>query len=224
MKPVKLIVFIILLLAMPVVFYMALAWVPPEKHIGEPSRLLYFHVPVAWTSVLAFIASGYYSIRYLKSSDYRHELYAYNAAYAGLVYSILTVITGSIWAHLSWNSYWNDDPRERSALILLLIYIAYFSLYISLKGKPNRGRISAVYLIIAAVIMPFFVFIVPRVYMSLHPDMVFSAQKSFDLESSMRITLFISAGAFTLFYFYIMNLMNRTSVLAKKIMEKINDD
>jgi len=224
MKTIRLLFFIIMLVLMPVVFYMALVWVPPAMGLGEASRILYFHVPVAWSSVLAFIMSGYYSIRYLSGNDRRHELFAYNAAYMGLVYSVLTVITGSIWAHISWNMYWNWDPRETSAVILLLIYVAYFSLYSSLQNRETRGRISAVYLIIAAVVMPFFVLIIPRIYMSLHPDVVFNTAKKSGLELSMKITLIASMAAFTMLYFFILGLMNRTSVLKKIVEEKQNDD
>lgn len=121
MKALRFIFYILLVVMMPVVFYMALVWVPPAMGLGDASRILYFHVPVAWSSVLAFLAAGYYSVRYLAKEDYRYELYAWNAAFTGLVYSTLTVITGSIWAHVSWNIWWNWDPRETSAVILLLI-------------------------------------------------------------------------------------------------------
>lgn len=224
MKALRLALYIVLAATMPAVFWMALVWVPPAMGLGDASRILYFHVPVAWSSVLAFLAAGYYSVRYLVKDDYRFELYAWNAAYTGLVYSVLTVITGSIWAHISWNTWWNWDPRETSAVVLLLIYIAYISLYSSLKERPGRGRISAVYLIIAAVVMPFFVFIIPRIYRSLHPDMMFSSGTKFDLEPSMRVTLLVSITVFTLLYFAIISLMNRNSVLEKKIEEKINDN
>lgn len=224
MKALRFIFYILLVVMMPAVFYMALLWAPPVKGLGDAGRILYFHVPVAWSSVLAFLASGCYSVCYLAREDYRYELYAWNAAFTGLVYSILTVITGSIWAHISWNIWWNWDPRETSAVILLLIYIAYISLYSSLKERPGRGKISAVYLIIAAVVMPFLIFIIPRIYWSLHPDMIFSTQNKFDMEPSMRITLFTSVAAFTLLYFFIINLMNRAAVLEKKIQEKIHDN
>ncbi|HPS56470.1 MAG TPA: cytochrome c biogenesis protein [Spirochaetota bacterium] len=224
MKALRLVQYIIVAVMMPAVFYMALVWVPPAMGLGDASRILYFHVPIAWSSVLAFLASGYYSIRFLMKENSSYELYAWNAAYTGLVYSVLTVITGSIWAHISWNIWWNWDPRETSAVILLLIYIAYISLYSSLKERPGRGKISAVYLVIAAVVMPFFVFIIPRIYRSLHPDMIFGSENKFDLEPSMRITLLTSIAVFTLLYFIIISLMNRASILEKTIGENIHDN
>ena len=211
---------------MPAVFLMALLWAPPAEFLGEASRILYFHVPVAWLSVISFAVAGYHSIRILISGNgiEEREYKSYNAAYAGIVFTILTVVTGSIWAKISWGSYWNWDPRETSIVILMLIYTSYFSLYSALKDNVNRSRISSVYLLIAMITMPFFVFIIPRVYPSLHPDTIINAEKKVHLDSAMRLTLFISVAVFTLFYGYIFNLMNRISSLELKLQEKQNDN
>jgi len=212
-------------ISMPVVIYMAFMWAPPAAILGDASRILYFHVPVAWVSVVAFIVSGIHSILLLVSEKNRREreYMAYNSAVAGMVFIILALITGSIWAKLSWGSYWNWDPRETSIVVLMLIYIAYLSLYSSLKENPNRASISAVYLIIAMITMPFLVFIIPRIYPSLHPDTVINQEKKIHLEAAMRITLFASIVTFTLLYGYIYRLMNRISALEIKAEEKHYD-
>lgn len=210
---------------MPVVIYMAFMWAPPAAILGDASRILYFHVPVAWVSVAAFIVSGVQSILFLVTENKRkeREYMAYNSAAAGMIFTILTVITGSIWAKLSWGSYWNWDPRETSIVVLMLIYIAYLSLYSSLKEHPNRGGISSVYLIIAMITMPFFIFIIPRIYSSLHPDTIINQEGKIHLEPAMRITLFSSIVTFTLLYGYIYRLMNRISRLEIKAEEKHYD-
>lgn len=207
---------------MPVVIYMAFMWAPPAAILGDASRILYFHVPVAWVSVAAFIVSGFQSTLFLTSEKKRREreFMAYNSAVAGMVFTVLTVITGSVWAKLSWGSYWNWDPRETSIVVLMLIYIAYLSLYSSLKEHPNRGGISAVYLIIAMITMPFLVFIIPRIYDSLHPDTIINQEGKVHLEAAMRITLFASIVTFTLLFGYIYRLMNRISRLEIKAEEK----
>jgi heme exporter protein C len=155
---------------MPTVILMALLWVPPAEFLGEASRILYFHVPVAWLSVVSFVIAGYHSVMILfsKQDIGEREFRAYNGALAGTVFTVLAVITGSVWAKISWGSYWNWDPRETSIVILMLIYTSYFSLYSALKDNPNRPGICSVYLIIAMITMPFFVFVIPRVYPSLH--------------------------------------------------------
>jgi len=211
---------------MPAVFMMALLWAPPAEFLGEASRILYFHVPVACLSVISFIAAGYHSIMILISENNieEREYKSYNAAYTGIIFTILTVVTGSIWAKISWGSYWNWDPRETSIVILMLIYISYFSLYSALKDNVNRTRISSVYLLIAMITMPFFVFIIPRIYPSLHPDTIINAEKKVHLDAAMRLTLFASVVVFTIFYGYVFNLMNRISSLELKLQEKQNDN
>jgi len=208
---------------MPLALYLAFMWAPPAAILGEASRILYFHVPVAFVSVIAFITAGIESIIIIiqknKSSLLREEK-AYNATLIGLIFSVLTLVTGAIWANLNWGTYWNWDPRQTSIVILLLIYIAYFSLYSALSDNENRGKISSVYLILAMIIMPVFVFIIPRVYDSLHPDTLINADKKMHLDSAMQITLFVSIAAFTLLYFYICNIMNRISMIKIKIQEK----
>jgi heme exporter protein C len=208
---------------MPIAIYLAFMWAPPAAVLGEASRILYFHVPVAFVSVIAFFTAGIESIIIIlqknSNSLYREEK-AYNAALIGLVFSILTLVTGAIWANLNWGAYWNWDPRQTSIVILLLIYIAYFSLYSALADNENRGEISSVYLILAMIVMPLFVFIIPRVYDSLHPDTLINADKKMHLESAMKTALFVSIAAFTLLYFYIYNIMNRISLIKIKIQEK----
>jgi len=222
----RIIFYSLIFFIMPAVFLMALLWAPPAVFLGESSRILYFHVPVAWISIVSFIVAGYHSILILISEKGRiqREYKSYNAAYTGIVFTLLTVITGSIWAKISWGSYWNWDPRETSIVILMLIYISYFSLYSALKDNTNRTMISSVYLLIAMITMPFFVFIIPRVYPSLHPDTIINADRKIHLEAAMKLTLFTSIGVFTIFYGYIFRLMNRISSLELKLQEKQNDN
>jgi len=210
---------------MPAAIVMALVWVPPAEILGEASRILYFHVPLAFLAVLSFVIAGCRSIMILIKDNKvaEREYKAYNAAFLGMFFTVLTIITGSIWAKISWGSYWNWDPRETSIVYLMLIYISYFCLYAVLGDNENRGRISAVYLIIAMIAMPFFVFIIPRMYPSLHPDTIINSEGKVHLEYAMRLTLLISTTVFTLLYAYIYSIMNRISALQIKAEEKYYD-
>ncbi len=212
---------------MPVSIVLALLWAPAAETLGESSRILYFHVPLAWISVLAFAVSGIASVLYLadkKGKLPRLEEKFHNSARIGMTCTVLTTITGSIWAKMMWGSYWNWDPRETSIAILLLIYSAYFSLRVALEDNPGRGRISASYLILAMATMPFFIFIVPRIYPSLHPDPVLNPAMKIHLEDEMKITLFFSVVSFTLLYFYILWLENRISGVNAIIKEKYHEE
>lgn len=208
------------IITMSVSIPLAMLWVPTAEILGEASRILYFHVPVAWVSVLAFITAGIFSLVHLLDRNNRYPLSArkaYNAAYIGLFFTMITVISGSLWAKISWGSYWNWDPRERSIVLLLLVYIAYFILHASVGSNRGAARIGSAYLIVAMAAMPFLVFVIPRVYPSLHPETVINTQGQIQLESSMRIALLASTISFTLLFAYLLQFMNRITGLEFKI-------
>lgn len=199
---------------MPLSIVLAFLYAPPAQMLGESSRILYFHVPIAWASVLSFTVSAVASIIYLADKKKRYPLMEakfHNSSVIGMMFAVLTTITGSIWAKLMWGSYWNWDPRETSIVILFLIYTAYFSLRSATASNPNRGRLSAVYLVLAMVTVPFFVFVIPRIYPSLHPDPVINPDMQIHLDKDMRIVLLCSVISFTFLYFYLLNIMNRLS-------------
>ena len=80
----------------------AFLWTPLADGLGEYTRILYFHVPVAWVTVLAFLIGAVFSIIYLKKREIIYDRIAESASQLGLVYCILATITGSIWAKVSW--------------------------------------------------------------------------------------------------------------------------
>jgi heme exporter protein C len=213
----------ILYIAMPASIVLAFLWAPPAAQLGDSSRILYFHVPIAWVSFLAFVVAGAFSIVHLaekKKGVTRHrDEQAYHSAAIGFAFAIMTVITGSIWAKISWGTFWNWDPRETSILIILLIYIAYFSLQGALSDNEKRGTISASYLILAMIVLPFFVFLVPRIYPSLHPDPIINADKKIYLDERMKTTLVVAIVSFSILYVYLLDLMNRIFSLRNNIEE-----
>jgi len=166
---------------------------------GESSRIVFFHVPQAWVAVLAFCVNLVASIRYLRGRDPLDDARATAAARLGLVFSVLATVTGSLFARVMWGSFWNWDPREVSIAILLLVYAAYFALREMVADEERRGTLSAAYAVLAFVTMPFLIFVVPRIYWSLHPDTIISAsgQLKFEMESRMRQVFVGSLAGFT---------------------------
>src|SRR5207248_9985427 len=144
--------------------------------LGESSRIVFFHVPCAWTAALAFLVAAGYSLAYLLSRNPRFDSVAHAAVRLGLLFAALTLVTGSLFAKIMWGSYWNWDPRESSFLLLLFLYGAYLFLRAAIDDGSRRGRISAAYALFAAVMMPFLFFVAPRVTQSLHPQTVINTQ------------------------------------------------
>jgi heme exporter protein C len=186
------------------VIFAAFLWAPLAQGLGEYTRILYFHVPSAWLTVLSFLIAAVYSIVFLKKRDIKFDYFAEAANQIGIIFCILATVTGSIWAKVSWGSFWNWDPRETSIFILLLIYAAYFALRSAIEQEDRKATLSAVYSLFAFVTVPFFVFIVPRIYSSLHPDPLINRQGKINMDSKMLITFLSSMFAFTVFFVWLL--------------------
>ncbi len=184
-------------------------YAPLAKGLKEYTRVMYFHVPAAWVTVLAFLISAWYSYLYLKKRDLILDAYAAAANQLGILYCLVTTVTGAMWAKASWGAYWNWDPRQTSIFILLLIYAAYFSLRSAIENDQDRARLSAVYSLLAFATVPFFIFIIPRIYESLHPDPLINDQAKIKMNIKMLQVFLSSLGGFTLLFLWMLNLKKR---------------
>ncbi|HRZ26082.1 MAG TPA: cytochrome c biogenesis protein CcsA [Spirochaetota bacterium] len=214
--------FIVLNILMTATIVLAFLWAPSAEILGHSSRIIYFHVPVAWVSVLSFAVSGIMSIVYLRDRNTKYKLIeekAHASASIGLAFTVLTIISGSIWAKISWGSFWNWDPRERTIVVLLLIYIAYFILRAALGDSPEKRRISSAYLVFTMAVMPFFVFVIPRMYDTLHPDTIINTDRKIKLATEMRLVLLLGALSFTALYINLYRISVRIISLRKTIEE-----
>jgi len=155
---------------------------------------------------------------YLWKKEEIYDIKAVSAASLGFMFCILATVTGSLWAKFSWGSFWNWDPRETSIFILLLIYGAYFSLRSAIENEEQKAKLSSVYSIIAFVTVPFFIFIMPRIVASLHPDPIINNRGKIDMDSTMMIIFMASLIGFTMLFFWIYNMKVR---LEKLRMEKL---
>lgn len=188
--------------------------IPNIPALGDKARVLYFHVPMSWIAVVAFFMSMYYSIRYLKSRELDYDIKSFSSAQLGFLFCILATATGSLWAKFNWGSFWNWDPRQTSIFILLLIYGAYFALRSAIDSDEQRAKLSSVYSILAAVTVPFFVFIMPRIVESLHPDPIINTQGKINMDTTMLIIFLTSLVAFTLLFLWCLNLKIRIERLS----------
>lgn len=186
--------------------------------LEEKARIIFFHVPTAWLSVMAFFTSMFFGIRYLRKRSMEDDIRSSTAAGLGMLFTILATATGAIWAKFNWGSFWNWDPRETSIFLLLLIYGAYFSLRSAIEVEEKRATLSSVYAIIAAVTVPFFVFIMPRMMSGLHPGAAGDPEGAgpvieFKMSPNMRVVFFTSLFAFTLLYVWMFRVRVRAALL-----------
>lgn len=215
---------LLLLVALSVVIIFSFITPAPQNMIGESSRIFYYHIPQAWICVLAFAMSMYYSIRYLKNKNLIEDDKALAAAKLGFIFCLLATLTGSIFAKVTWGSFWNWDPRETSIFILLLIYGAYFALRGALEVEEKKATLAGVYSIFAFVTVPFLIFILPRLIPSLHPeDSIVDENLKFTMGPTVRTIFFSSLALFTILYFWMFKLACRIQVIFRILQDKEDD-
>ncbi|HVX50978.1 MAG TPA: cytochrome c biogenesis protein CcsA [Chitinophagaceae bacterium] len=142
-----------------------------DGRLQQSIRNTFFHVPMWFSMMIFYIVSAVYSIIYLYKPGSKNDHHALEFARVGVVYCILGLITGAIWATYQWGdpSVWKTDPKLVGAALSLLIYLAYFVLRGSIADPGNRAKISAVYNIFAFAMLFPTIWILPRTTESLHP-------------------------------------------------------
>lgn len=212
---------ILLFLGMSAMIVFSYVQPAPQQQIGESSRIFYYHIPQAWICVVAFALSMIFSIRYLKTKNIREDDRAVVAAGLGFVFCVLATITGSIFAKVTWGSFWNWDPRETSIFILLLIYGAYFALRGALEVEEKRAALSGVYSIFAFVTVPLLIFVVPRLVPSLHPeDSIVDENLKFTMGPAVRTIFFSALGLFSILFVWMFSLGRRVQEIIRKQTEE----
>jgi heme exporter protein C len=151
--------------------YFALFLTPVDATLGDYVKILYFHLPGAIICYSAVSVSLLGGIVFLRRKETKWDALSSSAAMLGIVYGAFTLITGSIWAKVTWGAYWNWDPRETTTLILFFAYIGYFFLRMSIENPERRASVSAVYnvLIFLTVPLSYLSFII---WPSLHPRLI----------------------------------------------------
>lgn len=160
-------------LEMTAVILAAFLYLPPAANFASPgaARIIVFHVPCAMVATVAYLVSAIYAIAYLIRGGVPNDIKSAASASLGFLSTGLATVTGMVFARIEWGTAWNWDPRETSILMLLIVYAAYFALRSALPNNAGRAKISAAYNILAGVMMPFFVFVLPRIApASLHPN------------------------------------------------------
>jgi len=148
---------IALIVSIYMIFFLAPVPIDPMDAGGNPInfKIFYFHVPIAITAYLAFAIVFASSIMYLRTKREIWDTRAVSASEAGVVFAILTLITGSLWARSAWGQYWVSwDVRLNTSLVLFLTYLSYLMVRKSIDEPEKRARLSAVFGIFGFISVP----------------------------------------------------------------------
>ena len=175
--------------------YLALVVAPTDALQGDVYRIIYYHVPSAWTAFCLFFINLFASIAYLIWKKSMADALAVASAEVGVVFCTIVLITGPIWARPVWGIWWTWDIRLTTTLVLWLIYVSYLVL--------RRFSDTAQTPVLAAVLAVFGALDVPLVYFSIwffrtqHPQPVMG--KGGSLAPPMLHAFLINLLAFSVF-------------------------
>lgn len=167
-------------------------WAPTEATMGHAQRIVYVHVAVAWLDLAGILAAAAGGLLYLLRRDLAWDHRAQAAAEVGWVASSLTLVTGSLWAHEAWGSWWTWDPRLTTAFILWTLYCGYLMVRSAIDDHHRRARAAALLAIVSAINVPL-VMMATRWFRGMHPVAP-------EMEPAMRVVLLASVLSFTLLF------------------------
>jgi len=162
---------------------------PTETTMGDAQRVVYVHVAVAWFGLLAFLVMAVAGLLYLLRRDLIWDTWAGAAAEVGWLCCSLTLVTGSLWAHAAWQTWWTWDPRLTTSFILWMVYSGCLLARASVADGHHRARIGAVLALLGAADLPLVV-MATRWFRGIHPVTP-------EMEPAMRVALLLSVTGLT---------------------------
>ncbi len=196
--------------------WLALFVAPPDYQQGEAVRIMYVHVPAAW------MASFVYAVMAISSAValiWRHplaDIAARQSAPLGAGFTLVCLVSGSLWGKPMWGTFWVWDARLTSVLVLFFLYLGYIAL-VNAFDEPMRGnRAGAILALVGAVNLPIIKFSVDW-WNTLHqPASVFRLGGP-TIAPSMLWPLLVMALGFTLFFVTLLLLRMRSALMAAKL-------
>jgi heme exporter protein C len=195
---------------LPLVLFAIFMFAPEEVSMGNVQRLVYFHVSVAWCGLAAYLAMSILSGVYLVRRELVWDHWSQATAEVGWLCTTLTLITGSLWAHEAWNTWWTWEPRLTASLILWSVYAGYFLVRSALDDPQHRGRISGILALLGSVDLPL-VIMATRWFRGIHPI-------SPEMDPRMRLVLLASVISFSIFFCLVASLRFRQLALAETVV------
>ncbi len=190
----------LLLLGMALALYMAFIGAPREKTMGDLQRIFYFHVPAAIAGMTAFAVNFAASVMYVIRKDRRYDALALAAAETGVVFFVMVLVTGPIWAKPAWFVWWTWSPRLTLSLVLCLLYVAYLLIRNYIEDPERKPTVAAVFGIVAFIDVPLVWFSI-RWWRDHHPSPMLETG---GLSPAMRPAFFVCLAAFLILMVYLL--------------------
>lgn len=196
---------------------------PYRNILHETIRNIFFHVALWFAMFILLIAGVYYAIQYIRTKDYIYDIKSSSYTKIAVLYGLLGLATGSVWAKFTWNTFWTDDVKLNMTAVTILIYLAYLVLRSTFTDTDRRAKMSSAYNIFAFVAMIPLLFVIPRMADSLHPGNGGNpALGGEDLDHTLRMFFYPAVIALALLGTWMAQLTIRYEHLKEKYFEKHN--
>ena len=197
--------------------YFSLLQSPPDYIQGDSMRIMYIHVPSAWFALMAYTILAGSSVLWFITRNPIFSIIARSIAQIGMIFTLISLVTGSIWGKPTWGVWWVWDARLTSMLLLFFLYLAYIFLWQSITNKDLASKISAALAIVGFVNIPIIKFSVDW-WNTLHQPATISKLSSPSIDISMMVPLFIMTFATFLFLVTVFFIRLRIEILDNKIV------
>lgn len=195
---------------------------PYRNILLETIRNTFYHVTLWFAMFILFFASTITAILFLRKKNIDFDHMTYSLISAGIVFGILGLLTGAIWAKDTWGTYWTNDVKLNMAAISMMIYLAYWILRMSIDDVDRKAKVSAAYAIFAFCTIIPLIFVVPRITSSLHPGNGGNpALGGEDLDNKLRMIFYPAIIGFTLLGVWIAQIILRFKRLQDKVFQNL---
>lgn len=193
---------------------------PYRNILNETIRNTFFHIPLWFSMFILLVASLWYSVKYLRKQHIKDDIYASCLIRVAVLFGVMGITTGSIWARFTWGTFWTDDIKLNMATVAMLIYVAYIILRSSISDVDRRAKISAGYAIFAFIALVPLVFVIPRLTDSLHPGNGGNpALGGEDMENTLRMVFYPAIIGLTLLGLWFTSLLIRYELLQERLID-----
>lgn len=182
--------------------YLGLVWSPPDVEQHDAMRIMYVHVPSAITAYLAFFFVLIGSVVYLWRRDLAWDRLAAASAEVGVLFTAITLVTGSLWGKPIWGVYWTWDPRITTTAIMFVVYAGYLMLRALQPDPVARAKQAAIVGIVGFVDIPI-VHMSVTWWRSLHQGPTFGLGEP-TLDDRMQLAVMVNGVAFVVLFLFLL--------------------
>ena len=211
LKPLFIISIILLILGLLFSFYLS----PDDYQQGSTVRIMYVHVPSAWLALLTYVIMTLYSIVGLAFKIPFGFIVNTAVAPVGAIFTLICIISGSLWGKPMWGTWWVWDARLTSVAILFIVYLIIIFMNLSFENRFVREKVVAIFVLVGSVNLPIVKFSVDW-WNTLHQPATISKLSKPNIDPSMMMPLIIMTFAFMMIGMTIAILRIKTEIISRK--------